>query len=109
MTGSAGLIGSETVRHFARDGARVIGIDNDMRAKFFGPEASTRKTRDQLVKDLQNYEHNELDIRDANGVMELFKKHGQDVAAIVHTAAQPSHHWAARDPQADLTATQTGH
>lgn len=108
VTGSAGLIGSETVRHFARDGARVIGIDNDMRAKFFGPEASTRKTRDQLVKDLQNYEHNELDIRDANGVMELFKKHGQDVAAIVHTAAQPSHDWAARDPQADFTVNANG-
>src|SRR3954463_588199 len=108
VTGSAGLIGSETVRHFARDGARVIGIDNDMRAKFFGPEASTRKTRDQLVKELENYEHHELDIRDANGVMELFQKHGRDVGAIVHTAAQPSHDWAARDPQADFTVNANG-
>jgi len=108
VTGSAGLIGSETVRHFARDGARVVGIDNDMRAKFFGPEASTSKTRDQLVKELKNYEHHELDIRDAAGVMDLFKKRGQNVAAIVHTAAQPSHDWAARDPQADFTVNANG-
>lgn len=108
VTGSAGLIGSETVRHFARDGARVVGIDNDMRAKFFGAEASTGKTRDELVKELKNYEHHELDIRDAGGVMDLFKKHGQNVVAIVHTAAQPSHDWAARDPQADFTVNANG-
>ena len=67
VTGSAGLIGSETVRHFARDGARVVGIDNDMRTQFFGPEASTRKTRDSLVEKIGNYEHHDLDIRDAQG------------------------------------------
>ena len=52
VTGSAGLIGSESVRRFARDGARVLGIDNDMRAEFFGAEASTKKTRDDLIAPL---------------------------------------------------------
>lgn len=108
VTGSAGLIGSETVQHFAREGAWVVGIDNDMRAQFFGPEASTRKTRDGLVRHFENYEHHDLDIRDANGVMELFKQHGRNIAAIVHTAAQPSHDWAARDPQADFTVNANG-
>ena len=60
VTGSAGLIGSETVRRFARDGARVLGIDNDMRAKFFGAEASTKKTRDDLIANFRDYEHQRL-------------------------------------------------
>ncbi len=108
VTGSAGLIGSETVQHFAGEGARIIGIDNDMRAQFFGPEASTGKTRDHLIKDIPNYEHHELDIRDAKGVMELFKQQGRNIAAIVHTAAQPSHDWAARDPQVDFAVNANG-
>src|SRR5947207_560209 len=56
VTGSSGLIGSETAKHFAQDGLRVVGIDNDMRAQFFGPEASTKTTRDELVKKLREYE-----------------------------------------------------
>ena len=108
VTGSAGLIGSETVKHFAGEGYRVIGIDNDMRSRFFGAEASTQKTRDQLVETVRDYEHHDLDIRDANGVLELFKTHGSDIAAVVHTAAQPSHDWAARDPQTDFTVNANG-
>jgi CDP-paratose 2-epimerase len=108
VTGSAGLIGSETVKHFASEGYRVLGIDNDMRSRFFGVEASTQKTRDQLVKTVRDYQHHDLDIRDANGVLELFRQHGNDIAAVVHTAAQPSHDWAARDPQTDFTVNANG-
>ncbi len=72
VTGSAGLIGSESVRRFARDGVRVVGIDNDMRAKFFGAEASTRRTREDLIANVPGYEHRDIDIRDAGGVAELF-------------------------------------
>ena len=68
VTGSAGLIGSETVRRFASDGVRVIGIDNDMRAEFFGAEASTKKTREDLIANVRGYEHHDLDIRDASTV-----------------------------------------
>jgi len=108
VTGSAGLIGSETVKHFARDGSRVVGVDNDMRAQFFGAEASTKKTRDTLLKTVSSYEHHNIDIRDANAVRELFKRNRTHIAAIVHTASQPSHDWAARDPQIDFTVNANG-
>ena len=108
VTGSAGLIGSESVRRFARDGARVLGIDNDMRAEFFGAEASTKKTRDDLIANVRDYEHHHMDIRDAAAVMNLFKQHRGKIEAIVHTASQPSHDWAARDPQTDFTVNANG-
>ena len=108
VTGSAGLIGSETVKHFAKEGQRVVGIDNDMRSRFFGAEASTRTTRDQLVETIADYEHHDVDIRDADAVLQLFKSHSRQIAAVVHTAAQPSHDWAARDPQMDFTVNANG-
>ena len=108
VTGSAGLIGSETVRRFAKDGARVLGIDNDMRAEFFGAEASTKKTRDDLIANFRDYEHHDIDIRNAAALMDLFKQHRGTIEAIVHTASQPSHDWAARDPQTDFTVNANG-
>ncbi len=108
VTGSAGLIGSETVKRFAKEGARVVGIDNDMRSQFFGAEASTKKTRDDLISTVRGYEHNNIDIRDAVGIRELFKKYHGQIEAVVHTAAQPSHDWAARDPQTDFSVNATG-
>src|SRR5436190_1239197 len=108
VTGSSGLIGSETAKRFAREGLRVVGIDNDMRAQFFGAEASTKATRDELVKNLRGYEHHELDIRDAESISALFAKHRGTIRAVVHTAAQPSHDWAARDPQTDFTVNANG-
>src|SRR5207249_1635181 len=108
VTGSAGLIGSETVKRFAGEGARVIGIDNDMRAEFFGAEASTKKTRDDLIANVSGYEHHDLDIRDVAALTELFKRHRGSIEAIVHTAAQPSHDWAARDPQVDFSVNANG-
>ena len=108
VSGSAGLIGSETVKRFACDGCRIAGIDNDMRAQFFGAEASTRKTRDALLKNVRGYEHHNIDIRDARAVRDLFKQHRGHIGAIVHTASQPSHDWAARDPQTDFTVNANG-
>src|SRR5437899_12315153 len=108
VTGSAGLIGSETVRRFANEGARVVGMDNDMRAEFFGAEASTKKTRDDLIAHIRGYEHHDMDIRDAAAVMDLFKQYRGAIEAIVHTASQPSHDWAARDPQTDFTVNANG-
>src|SRR6266542_3791090 len=108
VTGSAGLIGSETVKRFADEGARVIGIDNDMRAEFFGAEASTKKIRDDLIANVRGYEHYDLDIRDASAVAKLFKSYSGKIDAIVHTASQPSHDWAARDPQTDFTVNANG-
>src|SRR5258708_16434521 len=108
VTGSAGLIGSETVRRFADQCSRLVGIDNDMRAQFFGAEASTQKTRDDLIKNVRGYEHHNIDIRDAGAVSELFKKHRGKIDAVVHTASQPSHDWAAREPQTDFTVNANG-
>jgi CDP-paratose 2-epimerase len=108
VTGSAGLIGSETVRRFAKEGAHVVGIDNDMRAQFFGAEASTKSTRDDLIAKVHGYEHHNIDIRDVTAITELFKHHGGKIDAVVHTASQPSHDWAARDPQTDFTVNANG-
>src|SRR5205085_12466134 len=108
VTGSAGLIGSESVRHFAADGYRVIGIDNDMRSQFFGSEASTKKTRDDLLRTVAGYEHHDLDIRDAGKVLALFKEQEIEIAAVIHTSAPPSHAWAARVPQTDFTVAANG-
>jgi len=102
------LIGSEAVRHFAKDGTRVVGIDNDMRARFFGEEASTKSVRDDLIANLRGYEHHDIDIRDASRVNDLFKRHGGHIAAVVHSASQPSHDWAARNPQIDFTVNANG-
>jgi CDP-paratose 2-epimerase len=108
ITGSAGLIGSEAAKYFAGDGARVVGIDNDMRAKFFGEEASTQHTRKELIANVRGYEHHDIDIRDASALGDLFKKYGTSISAVVHSASQPSHDWAARDPQTDFTVNANG-
>ena len=108
VTGSAGLIGSETVRRFAKDGTRIVGLDNDMRAQFFGPEASTHKVRDDLIANIRNYEHHNIDIRDASATTELFQKYRGRIDAVVHTASQPSHDWAVRDPQMDFAVNAHG-
>jgi CDP-paratose 2-epimerase len=106
VTGSAGLIGSETVRALCARGVRVLGIDNDMRRVFFGDEASTRSTRDELLT-LPGYTHYGIDTRDDDAVGTVFAEHGKDISLIVHTAAQPSHDWAARDPLLDFDVNAT--
>jgi CDP-paratose 2-epimerase len=108
VTGSGGLIGSESVRYFAEQGFDVLGVDNDMRARFFGPEASTRHVSVRLDAELDGFRPLDLDIRDADGVMDLFARHAKDIELIVHTAAQPSHDWAAGDPQTDFTVNANG-
>lgn len=108
VTGSAGLIGSESVRFFADKGYRVIGIDNDMRAYFFGEGASTRWNRKQLENEVRHYRHFEIDIRETAKVEELFKTFSSDIEVIIHAAAQPSHDWAAREPHTDFTVNANG-
>jgi CDP-paratose 2-epimerase len=108
VTGAAGLIGSEAVKHFASERARVAGIDNDMRAQFFGEEASTKRTRDHLIATVRDYQHHNIDIRDASAINEVFKAHGSHIGAVIHSASQPSHDWAARDPQTDFTVNANG-
>jgi CDP-paratose 2-epimerase len=108
VTGSAGLVGSETSRFLHAQGLDVIGIDNDMRAYFFGADASTRWNTQTLEKELPRFQARSVDIRDENGINALFKDFGQDVSIVVHTAAQPSHDWAAREPLTDFTVNANG-
>jgi CDP-paratose 2-epimerase len=108
VTGSAGLIGAEAVRFFSARGFRVVGIDNDMRRQFFGPDASTAWSRRELEATLPTYTHHALDIRDRERVEPLFATYGTDLKVIVHTAAQPSHDWAAEDPPTDFTVNALG-
>lgn len=108
ITGSSGLVGSETVEFYCKQGYDVIGIDNNMRMKFFGIDASTEWRRQQLESTYKNYQHIDSDIRDERTIKELFKKRGADIVLIVHTAAQPSHDWAATDPVTDFTVNAEG-
>lgn len=108
ITGSAGLIGSEAVRHFAAKGMEVAGVDNDMRRYFFGSEASTEWMRKELVASLGNYQHHGLDIRDQDAIFQLFRRLGRNISIIIHTAAQPSHDWAAREPFTDFCINANG-
>jgi CDP-paratose 2-epimerase len=108
VSGSAGLIGSETAKWFHCQGFDVVGIDNDMRSHFFGQQASTAPTRKSLEQNLPRYRHHNVDIRDAGAVRGIFSKFGNDIKAVIHTAAQPSHDWAARDPFMDFGVNANG-
>jgi CDP-paratose 2-epimerase len=102
------LIGSEAVDFFCARGFTVVGIDNDMRKYFFGEEASTAWRRDALVRRYANYIHRDADIRDLNAMEALFAEYGSDLVLVLHTAAQPSHDWAAREPLTDFTVNANG-
>jgi CDP-paratose 2-epimerase len=108
VTGSSGLIGSETVRFFHDKGHDIVGIDNDLRQYFFGKDASTHWNTLKLKKELKRFTHEAIDIRDQEGIFDLFKKLGKAITAVVHTAAQPSHDWAAREPFTDFTVNANG-
>lgn len=109
ITGSAGLIGSEASRYFAEQGLQVVGIDNDLRRRFFGDEASTRWQRQQLERELPaRYRHADFDIRRAAAMNRLFRFYGNDISLVIHTAAQPSHDWAARQPKVDFGVNAVG-
>jgi nucleoside-diphosphate-sugar epimerase len=108
ITGSAGLIGAEAVRHFTRRGMTVVGIDNDMRRVFFGEDGSTRWQREMLERTVPGYRHVDADIRDQAAVEREFRRYGRDIALVVHCAAQPSHDWAAQAPHVDFTVNANG-
>lgn len=109
VTGSGGLIGSESVQHFVQQGFDVIGLENDMRARFFGPSASTSHTTERLLRSFgESFRSLEIDIRDADAVAHVFADHAPGVELVIHTAAQPSHDWAASDPQTDFGVNANG-
>ncbi|MEU5547995.1 NAD-dependent epimerase/dehydratase family protein [Streptomyces sioyaensis] len=109
VTGSAGLIGSQSVRHFAALGLDVVGIDNDMRARFFGPEGSTAWNAECLSAALGSaYAHHGVDVRDREALPAIFRRYGKDIVVVIHAAAQPSHDWASNDPVTDFDINAVG-
>jgi CDP-paratose 2-epimerase len=108
ITGSSGLIGSETAKFFHAQGLDVVGIDNNLRRYFFGEDGSVDANTQHLKSTLPNFEHVPIDVRDANALGEVFARYGKSIAVVVHTAAQPSHDWAAREPVTDFTVNANG-
>ncbi|MBU8901258.1 MAG: NAD-dependent epimerase/dehydratase family protein, partial [Victivallales bacterium] len=108
VKGSAGLIGAEAVRFLANKGFSIIGIDNDMRKEFFGNEASTEWQRKRLEEEIPNYHHYSVDIRNYDKINNIFAEFSKDIKLIIHTAAQPSHDWAANDPFMDFSVNANG-
>lgn len=108
ISGSGGLIGGEAVKFWHEKGYNIVGIDNDMRSYFFGKEASTGKSVDEHKNMLKNYRHFQVDIRDIIQLLKIFGEYNRDIAGVIHTAAQPSHDWASREPLTDFSINATG-
>lgn len=109
VTGSSGLIGSETVKFLIAQGMEVVGIDNNLREYFFGPDGSTRWNTEQLKKSQgAKFHHENCDIRDQAAIEKIFSKYGKSISFVVHAAAQPSHDWAAKEPYTDFTVNANG-
>jgi len=108
VTGSAGLIGSESVAFMSDKFDLVIGIDNNLRAYFFGEEASTEWNKKRIEDQYANYKHYKADIRSEEEIGKIFEEYGKDIKLVIHTAAQPSHDWAAREPFMDFTVNANG-
>ena len=108
ITGSAGLIGSEAVHMFSSKFDRVVGIDNNFREYFFGPEGSTVWNRERLKHQISNYTHHDIDIRDLPGLQKIFERYTSEITCVLHAAAQPSHDWAMKEPFTDFTINANG-
>lgn len=108
ITGSSGLIGSESSLFFHEKGLQIVGLDNDLRSYFFGKASSTAWNTERLKSKLPRFSPHSIDIRDEESVFALFKRFGSQVSVVIHTAAQPSHDWAAREPFTDFSVNATG-
>ncbi len=94
ITGSCGLVGSESSFYFAKKGFEIIGIDNNARRFFFGKDGDITWIKSKLKRNIKKYHHHNTDIRNYKALEKIFKKHNQKISLIIHCAAQPSHDWA---------------
>ena len=108
VSGSCGLIGSETVSFFAEKGFYIVGIDNNLRKFFFGSDGSTLWNKKRLQALHKNYRHYCVDVRNQGRINSIFKKYRKDIALVVHAAAQPSHDWAVKAPVIDFEVNAQG-
>ena len=108
ITGSNGLVGSETAIFLLEKGFDVIGIDNNSRKTFFGQDASTNKIKNKIIKRNKNFKYLDLDIRNLNGLEKIFQKYKKKINLIIHCAAQPSHDYGTKYPFLDFSINATG-
>jgi CDP-paratose 2-epimerase len=108
ITGSCGLVGSESVDFFSNKGFEIIGIDNNLRQHFFGKDASVIWQKKKLTKTYKKYKHFNTDIRNYNGLKKIFKKFKKNIKIIIHCAAQPSHDYGKNFPVTDFNVNATG-
>ena len=108
ITGSNGLVGSESVNFFCAKGFDVIGIDNNLRKFFFGPDGSTIWQKSKLIKNNKNFKNFSIDVRNKNGIEKIFKKYHNKISLIIHSAAQPSHDYGKNNPFIDFSVNATG-
>jgi CDP-paratose 2-epimerase len=108
VTGSSCLVGSEAVNFFHKKKFKIIGIDNNLRQYFFGKIASTNWKKNYQINNLKNFDYNNIDIRNYTKLEKLFVKYRSKIKCIIHSAAQPSHDWAVKNPKCDFTINALG-
>ena len=108
ITGSTGLVGSEAVNFFCDKGFDVLGIDNNLRKFFFGPDGSTSWVKKNLLKRNKKFKNFNIDIRNFQVIEKIFKKYKKNISLIIHCAAQPSHDYGKRNPILDFNVNATG-
>ena len=108
ITGSNGLVGSESVKFFAQKGFDIIGIDNNLREFFFGKDGSTHWIKNKIKKQIKNYFHYNTDIRNYKNLEKIFKRYKKKISIIIHCAAQPSHDYGKNFPILDFNVNATG-
>ncbi len=108
ITGSCGLVGSESVSFFSRKGFRVVGIDNNSRKLFFGKDGDITWIKNKLIKEEKNYNHFNVDVKNFNSLKKIFLRFRKNIKLIIHCAAQPSHDWAKRRPYIDFQINAHG-
>jgi len=108
ITGSSGLIGGESVEFFSKKFDKIIGIDNNLRSYFFGENGNTDWNKNRIIDANPNFESRNIDIRNLEEMAMVFQEFGKDIKLIIHTAAQPSHDWAAKEPLTDFGVNALG-
>jgi len=108
ITGSNGLVGSESVNFFSKKGFDIVGIDNNLREFFFGKDGSTHWVKKKIKKEIKQYSHYNVDIRGYQSLEKIFKKYKKYISIIIHCAAQPSHDYGKNFPILDFNVNATG-
>jgi len=108
ITGSCGLVGSESVKFFSSKGFDVVGVDNNFRLKLFGKDGDINWIKNKLIKDYKNYTHKNIDIRNYSALEKIFRKYKNSIKLVIHSAAQPSHDWAKTKPFVDFGINALG-